>query len=423
MEYQEYLGIKQEMYEHFMSLIEDENDIEEDFEEIIKIIQKAKCQENSTEFKGLLHLISELDKNHHRSSTLFTKIEGILFHYSEYIKRSFTNEELLNVFSKNQRILHFLIKKNIIAVDDSMTKLLHKKHHPEFVIRQYPGENKPNYESEKAKYYAKTLMYEDYKYYFYLDVKSTLSEKERSIIEEELLRKDENIFDNFEKKCEIGENDSYISFLIRKDMIGEFVSYVTRAKISAKSEISPSIFETNPLLKSRRATLIEYAAFFGSIKIFNYLRMKNADLTPSLWIYAIHSNNADMIHILEDCDIEPEDKTYMECLKESIKCHHNKLARYIENNHFEESMEKKEHDFKNNSISYGFHYYNYEFIEYSDDCQQQLYYACLYDHFPIVKLFIKNKEVELNKTIIYNIILIKLHSSLRYLIFKLHFKI
>ena len=238
MEYQEYLGIKQEMYEHFMSLIEDENDIEEDFEEIIKIIQKAKCQEISIEFKGLLHLISELDKNHHRSSTLFTKIEGILFHYSEYIKRSFTNEELLNVFSKNQRILHFLIKKNIIAVDDSMTKLLHKKHHPEFVIRQYPGENKPNYESEKAKYYAKTLMYEDYKYYFYLDVKSTLSEKERSIIEEELLRKDENIFDNFEKKCEIGENDSYISFLIRKDMIPSSVTSIGNYAFSGCSSLT-----------------------------------------------------------------------------------------------------------------------------------------------------------------------------------------
>lgn len=50
MEYQEYLDIKQEMYENFMILIDDENDIEEDSEDFINLIEKAKCQKTATEF-------------------------------------------------------------------------------------------------------------------------------------------------------------------------------------------------------------------------------------------------------------------------------------------------------------------------------------------------------------------------------------
>ena len=81
-----------------MSFIDEESDIEKHFDKINEIILKAKIQENPAEFKALLHLISEIGKNHHRNSTFFTKIEKILSHYEEYIKQSFTNEDLFNDF-------------------------------------------------------------------------------------------------------------------------------------------------------------------------------------------------------------------------------------------------------------------------------------------------------------------------------------
>ena len=52
--------------------------------------------------------------------------------------------------------------------------------------------------------------------------------------------------------------------------------------------------------KRKKITLIEYAAFFGSIQIFNYLKLNKISLTPSLWKYAIHGNNAEIIQILEE---------------------------------------------------------------------------------------------------------------------------
>lgn len=59
----------------------------------------------------------------------------------------------------------------------------------------------------------------------------------------------------------------------------------------------------NLFLIENEPTLIEYAAFFGSIKIFNYLRIHNVDLNSSLWIYSIHSNKIQMIHLLEDLEV------------------------------------------------------------------------------------------------------------------------
>ena len=51
MEYQEYLGIKQEMYEHFINYIDAESNIEKHFSVFIKIIEKTKCEAKASEFK------------------------------------------------------------------------------------------------------------------------------------------------------------------------------------------------------------------------------------------------------------------------------------------------------------------------------------------------------------------------------------
>ena len=108
----------------------------------------------------------------------------------------------------------------------------------------------------------------------------------------ELLKKDPSAFTNYEEKHQKGENDSYICSLIRQDSIEEFISHVNENNISPLSKIFPSIFETNLfLIDNKNTTLIEYSAFFGSIQIFKYLLMNEAELRSSLWPYAIHSKN------------------------------------------------------------------------------------------------------------------------------------
>ena len=83
-----------------------------------------------------------------------------------------------------------------------------------------------------------------------------------------------------------------------------------------------SIFETNPMLNEEDLTLVEYAAF-------KFLHLNGVELAPKLWIYEIHSKNAEMIHLLKSFQIPPPGNSYVKCLIESIKCHHNVIANYI----------------------------------------------------------------------------------------------
>lgn len=100
--------------------------------------------------------------------------------------------------------------------------------------------------------------------------------------------------EKYEKRRDTSKNDTYLCQLIREDKVVDFILHV-----NSSSKISSSIYETNPFLIDKQPSLIEYEAFFGSIEIFQYLRLYNADLDPSLWLYSIHGRNPDIIHHLE----------------------------------------------------------------------------------------------------------------------------
>ncbi|KAK8839450.1 hypothetical protein M9Y10_031804 [Tritrichomonas musculus] len=193
----------------------------------------------------------------------------------------------------------------------------------------------------------------------------------------------------------------------RNDNAVDFITYISRANVDLNSEIKESIFETNSLLKEKKVSLIKYSAFFGSIKIFNFLKIKGVELSSSLWIYAIHGGNADIIHCLEENHVEPKDKTFGECLEEAIKCHQNNVAEYIENNLFDlnaeevKFFEEDEIKFKKNSIAYGIHYNNFVFIPENITTNQfSFYYFCEYDYLKLVKLYVNYGLVDLTKSVI-----------------------
>ena len=119
-------------------------------------------------------------------------------------------------------------------------------------------------------------------------------------IEQISTKLNDDIIDNFEYKRKICENESYICHLIQNDSIDNIIEYIKRCKISFSKKIDFSIFETNPyLLKKKNVNLIKCATFFGSIRFFKYMLLNNASLESSLWMYTIHGNNPEIIHILE----------------------------------------------------------------------------------------------------------------------------
>ncbi|KAK8883525.1 hypothetical protein M9Y10_042617 [Tritrichomonas musculus] len=176
--------------------------------------------------------------------------------------------------------------------------------------------------------------------------------------------------DKYIEKRENEQNDQHLAILIRNDWVEQFIIYINLNNVPLNSKIGKSHFETNSFLTDKNPTLIEYAAFFGSIQIFKFLQMEKVELTGSLWIYAIHSDNAELIHILEENKIEPEDNTYKTCIIESIKCHHNEFARYLIDKYGQ----------NNNYFGECWKYYNYMIIP----NDQNSYSSC---RFSVKKLY------------------------------------
>ena len=203
------------------------------------------------------------------------------------------------------------------------------------------------------------------------------------------------------KKQEIGENEDLISQLIQQDLIDEFFSYVNQNDYPLESNIKQSIFETNNFLnKHNEITLIEYAAFFGSTQIFKYLYKNGVELTSSLWIYAIHSDNPEMISLLEENNVHFPNNSFEKCIKESIKCHHNDIVNYIQSNIMNtENLNEYENE---NIISNSFHYYNFSFFPQELNNKNIFNYACKYGYYKIVEYILKTTNIDINEIFILN---------------------
>lgn len=200
---------------------------------------------------------------------------------------------------------------------------------------------------------------------------------------------------DFIEKRKIGENDNFLCKLIREDNIKEFIDYTKQSNISLTSSIKYSVFETNKILDHcSEKSLIEYASFFGSIQIFKYLQKNGVELTSSIWIYAIHGKNAEIIHQLEVNNIEPSDKSYIECLNRSIECHHNDLANYFINNYIHDA------DIIYKNCNHILENYNFYFIQDSFISESTFYLLCEYDYYLLVNLLFQEKNIDIYKEII-----------------------
>ena len=114
--------------------------------------------------------------------------------------------------------------------------------------------------------------------------------------------------------------------------------------MSPNSTISYSKYETNPFLNLQEPSLIEYAAFFGSSQIFECLYKNGVELKPSLWNFAIHGNNLNLLNILKDKKVPPEYDFFWFSLKEAMKCHHIEVAEFIKQNFVQDYDENRKPD-------------------------------------------------------------------------------
>ena len=237
----------------------------------------------------IFHLIENIANNHFRRPSFFVKIERLIHYFEKELNTNFSPNEIFKIFGSNKRILLFLIQEKILNVNNYICAEIEKN--------------------------------PDYNLY---------------------LKKPAKKDEIYEEKRKLGENDNYICQLIQKDLIDDFIIFTNKTNIPLNSKIPSSLFETNQFLIVNSPTFIEYAAFYGSMQIIKYMVMNGINMKPSIWLYAIHSNNPELIHYIEEKGVEPPDYSYLECLAESIKCFWTNITEYIKNNLITEEIDKYE---------------------------------------------------------------------------------
>lgn len=365
----EYFEKFKALHNFMLNYIQCDQNSEENFVNLMIFFDEQQIANDRHDLRSSLYLIVKISQNHNRDPHFFDKISQFLIKISQNIKNLFTNNEIFDIFKSSKRLLLILIEQKIIYINADIVNYLNKN-------RKY----------EDQKYFE----------YFYPELKAFI--KTTEIKEEE-----EDVQSDFEDKRKLGENDNYICELIRKDLIDEFISYVSQNDFPIQSRIQMSIFETNSfLLKNKNPSLIEYSAFFGSVQIFKYLYSNGCELSPSLWLYSIHSQNPEMISLLIDYAIKPRDNSYEECLKEAIKCHHNDVANYIINNFIDDKKAsyKIENNYDENIYSYSYHYYNLSFIPSKLESKFIFFYVCEYDYYKLCEYLIETREINLENKVV-----------------------
>ena len=372
----EYLDMMKDIQESILNFLEEEANSEENLLFLKDKFNNSKISDNQYDLLSFLHLICTIGNNFHHFSNFFSKIERILLFFKEDIKKYFSNSEIFNIFKNNKRILLFLIEQHIIVFDEYIAKKITK-------TDKYTKAKYPQYFQPEIQPFINEKWFPKYKPKW----------KKSGWVEE--IKKE--LPENFYEKRKEGENDNHICELIRKDMVDEFVAHVIRNDVSLNAKIQPSIYETNSFLLKKQCnlSLIEYAVFFGSIQIFNYLRLEGVKLTPSMWLLAIHGQNAEMIHFIEDNHVELKDKSYKQVFYESIKCHHNDIANYFINNFLQNDEENSQDTFNQCLKYYNFAFLKKEFISEISFCN-----LCKYDYCALIDDLLKDKDIDINKKVI-----------------------
>ena len=121
-------------------------------------------------------------------------------------------------------------------------------------------------------------------------------------------------------------------------------------------------------------------------------------LTPSLWIYAIHSNKPELIHFLEENNVEPPNKNCIECILHSIECHHNNITDYIRDQFLTNENKNDEDEMKIEKMIVE----SSNFREMPNDfnCKFIFFYFCAYRYSKLEKLYIKEKQEKIKNGMI-----------------------
>ena len=219
MKQEEYIKKSRIIQDTLITFLEDETDSDENYNNLLSVLNGLKNQNYKYELLSFLHLLSKIIDNHYRGLNFFSKIEKILRELGNDIKSFFSNLVIFHIFKKNKRILLFLLEEKMLIMEEYIVK--------KFFTDKYYMAKYPQYFLPEIKPFLENLKTIDH------DYKIRIS----------WIKQIEELPDNEKRK--IGENDGYICQLIQNDSIKEFIIYINKNNISLNSSIESSIYETH----------------------------------------------------------------------------------------------------------------------------------------------------------------------------------
>lgn len=350
-----------------LKFIDEENYDNIYYQNLMQTLSDQGVMNDSHKMREFLHLITEISINHHRSTRFFTKIERIIKEIRDDIIKIISNEEIFNIFGKNIKILLYLFKEKIIKPDINLISRLINSENSEPIQKCFFIPNNPLVERSK---------------------------NQNISINAGIIR---------QRVENYGENNNHLCHIIQKDLIDEFVSF-TSLKSYINHQITSSVYETNQFLRNKTPSIIEYSAFYGSIKIFKHVFVQNAEVNEDLWLYAIHGRNLEIIKEIERRGVDLPYQSHADLAIELIKCHHNELADFIINKRLnKEEVDDEERD-RNHLLLLKscLDSYNYEmFLKFFDSNIESIktnffLNTCYNDYFYIIELLLNLDDIDIN---------------------------
>lgn len=275
----------------------------------IEAIKTSNLIQTPCNLKIMIKIIGRLIKYRKKQiQCFFTLIDEIF----PLISANFSKSEIMHLFSQKIIFLKFLHDKYITVED---------------LVNFYGvGSTKIQYFYPEVKNYLS-------KNPFFL---SQLEEpsKYKYIYEYFTSKEGENIEFADDPRLQAGNNDK-LSILIQKDDIDTFQKTVSQNNIDIRHhKIEISNFELTKSFPERSATLIEYAAFHGSLKIFKFLLINNTTFSAQLFQCAFCGRNNEIIHLAEKMtkNIDISD-SLINAMSLSIIFHYDELSEYLYENY------------------------------------------------------------------------------------------
>lgn len=222
------------------------------------------------------HFLESIDSAIYARPNNYLFYIDIILDYKEWIEKYLSQYELYRIFG-NHIVVYNLYRHSLFTLD--------------FI-------NSIKYNSESIENI------------FNLLIKNTIGSSDKS---------------ELESKCYDGKNPNPIAQAIKNDDISTLQMLLSKENISINSSIPYSVFEISYFL-TNEPSLIEYAAFSGSVQCFKFLLLQTEIMIPeTITRFAIAGGNYDIIHLIESQDI-PFTSDDLNCAVEFFR---NDVAEYL----------------------------------------------------------------------------------------------